>query len=255
MVKFADDVPDDDAYEETAPAQAKQRDIQRWNKEWVRYLGKGWERYLAHHSEYPETPRLPDDPKAMIGVLLGAHSPLEVYCDREWIEGKRLMELGCGCGTLGKLLARYCEAYLGVDFSPLALQVGRLVSPPNCTYVQSADTPRLEPFHGKIDTVISRHFWIHQNLKMGQANLDYYQRFVRQGGRVYLDFFRLDESRMDQDLLVLPPTSRLSRSHPSATFQYTQQHLDTLLAGRPFKVLREEVHRKMQRWYVVLERT
>jgi hypothetical protein len=90
---------------------------------------------------------------------------------------------------------------------------------------------------------------------MGRANLDFYERFVRTGGRVYLDFFRLDESRMEQDLLVLPPTSRLSRSHPSATFQYTAEHLETLLAGRPFKVLRDEVHVPMQRWYVVLERT
>ena len=254
MVKFADDVPDDDAFEETPPFQAKQRDIQRWNKEWGRYLVKGWERYLAHHSEYPETPKLPDDPKGLIGLLLGPHSPLEIYCDREWIEGQRMMELGCGCGTLGKLLARYAKSYLGVDFSTLALQVGRIVSPSNCTYVQSADAPKLEPFFGNIDTVISRHFWIHQNLAMGQSNLDFYQRFVRKGGRVYLDFFRLDPSRMEQDLLVLPPTSRLSKSHPSATFQYEQKHLDALLAKRPFKVLREEVHKKMQRWYVVLER-
>jgi len=255
MVKFADDVPDDDAFEATPPLQAKQRDIQRWNKEWVRYLGKGWDQYLAPHSDYPEKPRLPEDPKGLLGLLLGANSPLSIYCDREWIEGKRMLELGCGCGALGKLIARYAKSYLGVDFSTLALQVGRLVSPPNCTYVQSADVAALEPFFGNIDTVISRHFWIHQNLKMGKSNLDFYERFVRKGGRVYLDFFRLDESRMDQDLLVLPPTSRLSRSHPSATFQYNATHLETLLAGTPFKVLREEVHTKMQRWYVVLERT
>lgn len=255
MVRFADDVPDDDAFKESSPLRAKERDTQRWNKEWLRYLGKGWERFLAHHSAYPDTPPLPDDPRAMLDVQLAADSRLEIYCDREWIEGKRLLELGCGCGMLGKQVARYVATYLGVDFSTMALQIGRLVSPGNCTYVQAADLPRLEPHFGNIDTVISRHFWIHQNLAMGHANLDFYERFVRRGGRVYLDFFRLDESRMEQDLLVLPPTSRLSRSHPSATFQYTAEHLEALMAKRPFKVLKDEVHVTMQRWYVVLERT
>jgi len=255
MVQHGTDVPDDDAYEATPPFQAKERDIKRWNQEWLRYLGKGWERYLAHHREYPETPALPADPMAMLGVKCGPHSPLEIYCDRDAILGKRVMELGCGCGTLGKLLARYCALYLGVDFSTIALQIGRVVSPENCAYVQCADLPSLEPYFGTIDTVIARHFWIHQNLKMGQANLDYYARFLKPGGRAYLDFFRLDESRPEQALLVLPPTSRLSRSHPSATFQWTRAHLDSILVGAPFKVLREAVSTKIQRWYVVLERT
>jgi SAM-dependent methyltransferase len=255
MIQRLDEVQDDDAYEESPPFQAKLRDIRRWNQEWSRYIGKGWERYLAHHKEYPETPKLPKDPEGLIDLKLGPHSPLEIYCDRADIEGKRVLELGCGCGTLGKLLARYCSFYLGCDFSTLALQVGRLVSPSNCTYVQCADTKTLEPYFGTIDTAIGRHFWIHQNLKMGKSNLDYYARFLKKGGRAYLDFFRLDESRPDQDLWILPPTSRLSKSHPSATFQWQREHLEEALAGKPFKVLRDTVHTPMQRWYVVLERT
>ncbi len=255
MVAYASDVADDDAYEGTPPLRCRARDIRRWNQEWVRYLGKDWERFLAPHTDYPEKPRLPAEPTGLLDLYLGPHTPLELYCDRDDIEGKALMELGCGCGTVGKLIARYAASYLGVDFSTLALQVARLVSPANCTYVQCADTPNLEPFFGQIDTMLSRHFWIHQNLQMGRANLDYYERFVKKGGRVYLDFFQLDETRMEQDLLILPPTSRLSRSQPSATFQYTREHLDALLEGRPYKILRDELSVKMQRWYVVLERT
>jgi hypothetical protein len=32
-------------------------------------------------------------------------------------EGERLMAFGCGCGNLGKYLGRYCESYLGTDYS------------------------------------------------------------------------------------------------------------------------------------------
>jgi SAM-dependent methyltransferase len=254
-IQYLKEIPDDDAFDATGPFQSAERDIKRWNQEWLRYLGKGWPRYLAHHSDYPETPKLSDDPAGQIKLSLGAHSPLEVYCDRDALTGKRVLELGCGVGLLGKLLARYCDHYLGTDFSPLALQVARLVSPKNTTYAQCADTKALEPFFGTIDTAIGRHFWIHQNLKMGKANLDYYARFLKKGGRAYLDFFRVDEKRPDQDLWILPPTSRFSRSHPSATFQWKREHLDELLKGAPFKFLRDTVHVPMQRWYVVLERT
>jgi SAM-dependent methyltransferase len=253
MVRYAEDVPDDDVYEQAPPFRVRQRDIRRWNHEWARYLKNGWERFLSHHTDYP-TPTLPADPVALTPLQF-ADLPLELYCDRDAIAGKRVMELGCGCGTVGKLIGRYCGSYLGTDISTLALQIGRLVSPPNCTYVQCADTPRLEPFFGTIDTVLARHFWIHQNLATGRGNLDYYARFLRPGGRAYLDFFHLDPARPEQDLLILPPTSRLSQTHPSATFQWTRDHLTRLLEGMPFTVLRDEVNVPMQRWYVVVERT
>jgi hypothetical protein len=43
--------------------------------------------------------------------------------------------MGCRCGNLGKLIARYCDTYLGVDCSQIALAIARLVSPSNCTYL------------------------------------------------------------------------------------------------------------------------
>ena len=55
------------------------------------------------------------------------------------------MELGCGCGNLGKLISRYAAHYLGADYSTLALKIARLVSPLNCSYVHVADRASLSP--------------------------------------------------------------------------------------------------------------
>ncbi len=255
QVRRLNDVPDDDAYEFTPPAECRDEDTERWNQEWLRYLRRLWPMYLAHHGEFVGRPALPETAMGMLDLRIGKHSPLGLYCDREWIEGKALMEMGCGPGDLGKLLGRYAKSYLGTDYSTLALQLARLVSPENCVYVHVGDAKALGAHHGAIDTVICRHFWIHQNLRIGRANLEFMARFLRTGGRVYCDFFRLDEERQDQALTVLPPSSRLSKSNPSSTFQYTPADLDKLIAGLPFKVIGDEESRKMQRWYVVLERT
>ena len=55
--------------------------------------------------------------------------------------------------------------------------------------------------------------------------------------------------------MVFTPDDALSRAYPSATFRYSSADVQRLLAGRPFRILREEVSPEMQRRYVVLERT
>src|SRR5262249_46251001 len=144
------------------------------------------------------------------------------------------------------------EHYLGTDYSTLALKIARLVSPPNCTYVHVADRQNLAPFFGRVDTAVSRYFWIHQNFELAQGNLDFLELFLRPGGRLYADFYRPNPA-IEQGI-VFTPDPPLSRAYPSATFRYTRQDVERLIAGRPFRILSEEVSTKMQRRYVVLER-
>ena len=160
--------------------------------------------------------------------------------------------MGCGCGNLGKLLGRYAESYLGTDYSTLALKIARLVSPPNCAYVHVADRQGLSPFFGTIDTVVGRFFWIHQNLKLGRWNLEFLELFLKPGGRLYADFYWPNPEA--EQGVVLAPDHPLSRAYPSATFRYTPEDVGRLIAGRPFRILREEISPAMQRRYVVLER-
>lgn len=242
--------------EASPPLQCTEREVQRWNDEWLSYLKTEWPWQLAPHTEYANTPPLPDSPLDMLtltfGLAWGWDIPLNLYCDREALEGKRVMEVGCGCGNMGKLLGRYAESYLGTDYSTLALKIARLVSPPNCSYVHVADRAGLAPFFGTIDTVVGRFFWIHQNLKLGRGNLEFMELFLKPGGLLYADFC-WPNPEVEQ-YVVLTPDDHLSKTYPSAMFRYTSEDVRRLIKGRPFRIVREEISLEMQRRYVVLER-
>lgn len=244
--------PPGDELPASPPLACTEREVERWNDEWLAYLRQEWEHQLTPYTAYPEQPPLPGSPLEMLELRLGHGWPIALYCDREALLGRRVMEMGCGCGNLGKLIARYAESYLGTDYSTLALKIARLVSPPNCSYVHVADRAGLSPFFGTIDTVIGRYFWIHQNLKLGRWNLEFLELFLKPGGRLYADFYWPDPDA--EQGIVFTPGHPLSRAYPSATFRYAPEDVERLIAGRPFRVLREEISRKMQRRYVVFER-
>ena len=243
---------DDDALPVVPPLECGEREIHRWNEEWIEYLRAEWPHQLMPYSAYPLTPPVPAEPRALLELRLGYGGPLSLYCDANALAGRRVMEMGCGCGNLGKLLGRYVATYLGTDFSTLALAVARLVSPANCTYVHVADRQGIAPFLGTVETVVGRYFWIHQNQELAGSNLDYLARFLVPGGRLYADFYWPDP-QVEQGV-VFTPDQPLSRRWPSATFRYDRAAVDRLIAGRPFRLLREEVVPSMQRRYVVLER-
>jgi glycosyltransferase involved in cell wall biosynthesis/SAM-dependent methyltransferase len=243
---------EDDTLAGVPPQGSGERESERWNDEWLAYLRREWEQQLTPYTAYPETPPLPASPLAMIDLKLGFGAPLSLYCDRDALAGRRVMEMGCGCGNLGKLLGRYVESYLGTDYSPLALQVARLVSPANCSYVHVADRDGLAPFFAAVDTVVGRYFWIHQNFEQARFNLQFLSRFLKPAGRLYADFYWPDPA-VPQGV-VLSPDQPLSRRYPSATFRYTSEAVARLVDGLPFRLLREEVVLEMQRRYVVLER-
>ena len=244
--------PPDDELEASPPLECTEREVERWNAEWFEYLKREWDRQLTPYTAFPARPPLPGSPLGMLHHTVGEGTGFALYADRDAVEGKRLMEMGCGCGNLGKLIARYAESYLGTDYSTLALEIARLVSPANCTYAHVADRAGLAPFFGRIDTVIGRYFWIHQNLKLGRWNLEFLELFLAPGGRLYADFYWPDPA-VEQGI-VFTPDHPLSRAYPSATFRYTREDVERLIAGRPFRVLREEISAEMQRRYVVLER-
>jgi SAM-dependent methyltransferase len=227
-------------------------DVQRWNDEWIEYLRREWMYQLEPHTAFPHTPALPARPVAMLDLEMRRGWQLNLYCDAEALQGRRVMELGCGCGNMGKLLGRYAASYLGVDYSTLALKVAQLVSPPNCTYVHVGDEQRLTAFHGRMDTVVARHFWIHQNLALARENLRFLADFLVPGGRLYADFFNPDPA--EEQFIVLQPSDPLSRRYPSAMFHYREADVDHWLEGQPFRLLRQEVVLSRQRRYVVLER-
>ena len=132
------------------------------------------------------------------------------------------------------------------------LKIAALVSPANCTYLHVADRAGLAPFFGSVDTVIGRFFWIHQNFQLAGWNLEFLAHFLKPGGRLYADFY-WPNPKMEQ-AVVFPPDHALSKAYPSATFRYAPEDVRRLIAGRPFRVLREEISPELQRRYVTFER-
>lgn len=250
----------DEAYRAEAPSDGTPflacapGDVERWNKEWLRYLEAQFPYNLTPHSTYPETPPLPADPLSMLDHTLGASHPLAVYAHREWIEDRALLEVGCGCGNLGKLVARYAKSYLGTDYSTLALMIARLVSPPNASYVHLSDRTGLAAHFGKIDTVLARYFFIHQNLELAEKVLRFMSAFLRPGGRVYCDFFWPDPAGARDVKRVFPAEHELSAKYPSSVFAYTRADVERLVRGTELSIIEEVVHVPTQRRYVVLEK-
>lgn len=224
--------------------------VDRWNKEWLRYLEREWTVQFEPWRAYGDLPELPADPLGLLDLTIGPSPPLSLYADRDAILGRRVLELGCGCGNLGKHLARWTEYYVGVDFSTLALKVARLVSPDNARYVHAADYSGLRGYFGQLDTIVGRYFWIHQNFVLGRRIIELFEHLLKDGGRVYADFFW--PSPTVKNYMVLSPDAALSKDFPSATFAYARADVERLVAGSRLAIDREVLHEGMQRRYVVL---
>jgi 2-polyprenyl-3-methyl-5-hydroxy-6-metoxy-1,4-benzoquinol methylase len=237
-------------------------EIEKWDREWLSYLLAEYQCQLASFREYPVTPPLPENPVDMINVAiinlsLGWGPPLSIYCHREAIMGKALMELGCGAGALGKCIARYCDSYLGVDCSRIALGIAKLVSPENCTYLHVNEHKELSEYFGTIDTVVSRFFWIHQNMEMARRALTFLRYFLKPQGRIYMDFFMLCQEKAvghwKNTWITLSPHDPLAEA-TSATYEYTLEEITTLIEEFGFKIIHHQPHGETQRRYIVIMR-
>jgi 2-polyprenyl-3-methyl-5-hydroxy-6-metoxy-1,4-benzoquinol methylase len=230
-------------------------EIERWDKEWLNYLLREYPWQLASYKAYTNTPPLPDNPLDLLDLKWGL--PLLLFCHKEAIEGKAIMEMGCGAGNMGKLLARYCASYLGVDCSRIALAIAKLVSPENCTYLHVNEHAELKKFFGRIDTVVSRFFWIHQNMDMAKRALSFLRNFLVPNGLIYMDFFwpcpQQAKDIWKNTWHVLSPYGPLA-DEPSSTYKYSREDIDGLIESFDFKIVHHELHGETQRRYVVIEK-
>jgi hypothetical protein len=233
-------------------------EIERWDREWLSYLGREYPQQLLPYTAFPKRPELPENPLDMIDVSMDGWATLLLYAPGSAIRDKHVMEFGCGCGNLGKLVACYARSYVGVDCSRLALAIARLVSPPNATYLHVNEGEQLGRLSGTCETLLSRFFWIHQNFKTGRRVLRVIEPLLKSGARLYLDFFWSNPKeavgfwRTDVDR-VLSPRGSVDQE-PSAVFQYSAADVEELFRGMPFRVLQQQEHGPTQRRYVVVEK-
>jgi len=231
--------------------------VERWDREWLSYLSREYPEQLRPYTTYPRRPELPNDPLRMIDVSLADHTSLAFYASGEAIRDRVVLEFGCGCGGLGKLVAGYARSYVGIDWSPLALSIARLVSPPNAVYLHPSQTDELNRLVGTADTLVSRFFWIHQNFETGRRVLSVAGPLLKPGALLYFDFFwpnpgeavgfwrSVDRLRSPDDTLD---------DEPSAMFPYAASDVERLLRDLPFRILSQHEHGPTQRRYVVAQK-
>lgn len=235
----------------------------RWDKEWIHYLNyhdpKAYvfdcSRFelepeeLAHFSELSAFEML----EKSMGYprMKKTLPPLKVWAKGSDVVGKRVLEIGCGVGYLGKQLGSVADVYLGIDYSPFALSLARLVSPPACTYIHLSEQDAFLPYLNTMETLVGRDFFIHQNFENARWLLQLASALLMEGGVMIADFF-YNEAPFRPG--VYPCRSPLVGALSSG-FVFTLEDVCELVGDIGFQVEESYTDSHLQRLFVRLVKT
>jgi len=225
-------------------------ECERWDREWLKYFqSEGSRSFCLDYTAFP-VPNLVEMSREDVWKAM-----------RIWVEGaalvkKRVLEIGCGTGYLGKQIGQIAEFYLGLDYSRLALYIAHLVSPHRCTYVFVGDKERISKYANSMDTMVGREFFIHQNWDNAVVVMTLAHYLLKPGGIVSADFW-LPSTHVERlASLVSAPCSRsivhparhaLDPRNPSCAFGYTERDVIELGQTCGFEVAEITDHRTDQR--------
>ncbi|ETW95726.1 MAG: hypothetical protein ETSY1_29420 [Candidatus Entotheonella factor] len=214
----------------------------KWDREWLAYfLTEDPKPFFFAHDQLKRTAEIRHQmPIEVYHTSLfevegfGALPPLCIWASGDELIDKRILELGCGPGLLGKQLGQVAAAYLGIDYSRFALQIATLTSPNNCTYLHLSELDAMSPYAGTIDTMVGRFFFIHQNYQNLMWIFQLATMLLKPNGRICADFY-LANPAMPQGI-VHPARAELDARYPSCAFAYTVPDIEKAAAARGFAV-------------------
>ena len=240
--------------------------VARWNKEWCRYFtnypGKMWFENLSEPDERVEQLReriagmtsteifeyqmLEYEPKLPLSIHVAPCDLL--YCC--------VAEIGCGPGQLGKQLGHVVQHYLGIDFSKLALDIARILSPSTCDYVELRDTANLARYCDTRDTVIGRHFFIHQNRENATWVTRLASKLLRPGGLLVADYYYPNEegAKRIEEGLIRPANAPLDPEYPSRMFVFKDREIEEIATANGLRIDKFERVPSAQRQYIRMTR-
>jgi len=236
--------------------------VERWDNEWCRYFtrypGKLWFESLKNPDEridkfreiLPGASRedlfkyeiLENDPKL----------PLSIWVYPEDILARKIAEIGCGPGQLGKQLGHVAEHYLGTDFSQLALTIAGLLSPGNCSYALLLNHGELARYCDTRDTVVTRHFFIHQNYDSAVWVTKLANRLLHEDGVLVADYYTPNSEWKDA---VKTGKVRLAEEpwddeYPSRMFLFSETQIEDVARNCGFRIENVHVNTECQRRFV-----
>jgi len=84
---------------------------------------------------------------------------------------------------------RHTRVFVGIDWSGLALLVATRTCPERAVFLHPRERRAIRRWAGKVDSVVCRHFVIHQNMERMRGLLAFEAAILAVGGRVYADFW------------------------------------------------------------------
>jgi len=167
--------------------------------------------------------------------------------------GDTILEIGCGVGRVGQVLAPICRQWIGCDVSGnmIAHASRRLQAFPNVKLVEISGFD-LKPIPDQsIDVVYCTVVFMHLDEWDRYNYVLEAHRVLRPGGRVYIDNFSLcsDEGWgvFETHRTLFPPDQRPSHISKSST----PQELETYLRRAGFSDVQGETHGQMVRYWGV----
>jgi len=223
----------------------------RWDKEWISYFNRapGYFKDFSKPNADTKARLIAVKDALRIENQLkpnGAVSP-ENPLWRIWliaaypseILNKSILDIGCGAGGIGRTIGHIVSDYIGIDYSPLALHVARIVSPPNCKYIARFEKKKIAQFAETRDLAFSRKVFIHQNFAQATELANVANSFLKPGGLLIADFWRptKDINDPNQRGVTRLAKDELNPNVPSSGFVYTESELIELGQLTGFKYL------------------
>jgi hypothetical protein len=232
----------------------------RWDKEWIRYLHRDYAYKYFRDLSDPGAVKL-QLPEALLRTFSERdffhYKPFDDYAFAVWLRGQvvlrsKIVEFGCGPGLLGKIISRVCQAYVGIDYSRLALYIAQLVSPANCRYLHLSELSEIQKLAAWADICVGRYFFIHQNMRNAEWLLRLAKFLLRKGGIVSADFFA--SGAEPSAGIVLKAQDELHDKHASCVFEYSDADVQELARRCGVKVEKIEFDSGLQRRFVIFSK-
>lgn len=233
--------------------------VDKWDSEWMLYLSTEtkWPHLLQASRLVVINDVTPLDRKDMFQAILTQtrdgekNVSLRIWAKGQEIVGKRVAEIGCGAGFLGKQLGLIVDRYLGIDVSQLSLAIARGNSGPACTYLHLSDEEFIRKEFCSYDTVVGREFFIHQNFANAEWVLKLAKALLVPGGVVCADFY-LPNRAIPQGILH-PARSGLDPNYASCAFLFSEGDIRDVAKIAQLEVLSIEDSLNDQRRFVVFQ--
>ncbi|HWU13981.1 MAG TPA: class I SAM-dependent methyltransferase [Caulobacter sp.] len=168
-----------------------------WDRAWAETFAGALDDPLRPAAEWVRAP-LKGLRKAsseeLYATALAIHAPTKgatpcgLFLPGSSIVGRRVVELGCGYGWLGRQIAPWTSRYLGVDISRLSLCVARSARGPRMRYAHIADQAVFRDLRGTFDTLFTRNTFFHLNRAHAVGALLRGRELLRPGSLAVVDF-------------------------------------------------------------------